>query len=181
MQLTQRELATVLAGLRSIQKLMCPPFLCGDIDDERRSNYIRECFPEQFQDDVPLLPPEIDALCEKLNAPEPSAPQWHVMPDDEAPIPGLFRIRGEANRHVASRLTEDDANRICDRMNVTFPITVGLYVEGGLVQGARCDLSATHVDLFVYDKDNAEQVDEEEEADMEKVLERYEALEYGIY
>ena len=63
--LDDRELATVLAGLRYWQK-MVPEAKSGF-----SSHYMRRAvFPEHFRDVEPLLDAEIDALCERINCSE---------------------------------------------------------------------------------------------------------------
>jgi hypothetical protein len=54
MQLSDRELATVLAALRYWQ-------------DEMRPGDVPLCYPEHFEDVTPLTTDEIDSLCERLN------------------------------------------------------------------------------------------------------------------
>lgn len=176
--MTDRELATVLAALRNLQYRFRPPYCCGDHDDASRLRYIKSCFPEHFADCDPLSEAEIDALCEKLNAPEPKAPQWHIMPDDEAdPALNLFRIRGEANRHVASRMSCEDAERIVRLANEK--VTVGLFIEGGLLVGIRSNTPNIEHLVWYHDKGREPDPDEDECEAENKAA--YEALPHGIY
>lgn len=111
--MNDRELATCLAALRYWQQEMI------DIQEQDEDNWMADS--SHFTEHTPLTVEEIDTLCEKINcSEEPKAPQWHIMPDDEAPNPksdDIVRIRGEANRHVASRLKRADAERIIAAVN----------------------------------------------------------------
>ncbi len=171
--MTDRERATTLAALRYWQQETEDAHANGETWPEES-----EHFTEPRPRIKPLTSEEIDALCEKLNAPEPKAPQWHIMPDDEAdPALNLFRIRGEANRHVASRMSCEDAERIVRLANEK--VTVGLFIEGGLLVGIRSNTPNIEHLVWYHDKGREPDPDEDECEAENKAA--YEALPHGIY
>lgn len=178
--MTDRETATVLAGLRSIQGRMRPPFLCGNSDDARRAKYIKESFPEQFLDVEPLSDEEIDDLCEKLNAPD-----THDQKEYKALLTNLrvWASSLQKTNYAAFSGIQTLAFHL-EQFKVEIPrITampcVGIFLEGGLVRGIRSN--TTTIETFVYDADNEEFGLEDYEAEQANLLERYEALPHGIY
>lgn len=178
--MTDRELATVLAGLRSIQGRMRPPFLCGELTDERQVKYIKETFPEQFHDVEPLSDEEIDALCEKLNA-----PASHDQKEYKALLTNLRAWASSLQKTNFSAFSGIQTLAFhLERFKVEIPrITampcVGIFLEGGLVRGVRSNV--TPLEFFFFDTEDAEQMTPEEAVEAAVVLERYEALPHGIY